>query len=91
MPDVWTYRPNRAGTRQILRETFRPAIDDLAQRIANNVRSQQPDADVVVDSYTTDRSAASVTIRDPRARLWQVRDGILTRAAGTVGLRVRSR
>jgi hypothetical protein len=89
--DVFVYRPSRQGTRQILRTTYRAAVTEAAESIAASVRAQQPDADVVVDNYTTDRSASAVTIRDPRARLWQVRDGIFTRAAATVGMRIRAR
>lgn len=69
----------------------------VAEKIATNVRRQKPDADVVVDSFTTrggritGRAAASVAIRDIRARIWQVRDGILTRAAATEGLEVNER
>jgi hypothetical protein len=64
----------------------------LAEQVAAQVRAQLPsDVDVVVDSYRTDRTAASVTIRDPRGRLWQVRDGVLTRAAAGVGLEVTAR
>jgi hypothetical protein len=86
-----TYKPDRQGTGLILRETYRAAVTDAAQRIATNVRTQRPDADVVVNTYTTDRSAATVTIREPEARLLQVRDGILTRAAAAAGLEVRAR
>lgn len=86
-----TYQPSRGGTGQILRTTFRGAVTGAAQTIATHVRAQQPEADVVVDVYQTDRAAASVTIREPEARLWQARDGILTRAAGAAGLEVRSR
>lgn len=50
-----------------------------------------PAADVVVDDYVTDRAASSVTIRDPRAKVWQARDGVLTRAAAAVGLEVTDR
>lgn len=67
------------------------AVHDVTERIAGHVRSAQPDADVVVDDYTTDRRASSVTIRDVRGRLWQVRDGILTRAAAAEGLEVTER
>lgn len=88
-----TYQPNRAGVAELLRGgTFRSAVHDLAERIAANVRATEPEAtDVVVDDYLTDRTASSVTVRDPRARLWHVRDGLLTRAAASAGVEVRSR
>lgn len=67
------------------------AVHDLAEQIARDVSTQEPDADVVVDDYQTDRRASSVTIRDVRGRLWQARDGILTRAAASAGLEVTER
>lgn len=67
------------------------AVGALAERTAAAARAQKPGADIVVDRYTTDRAAASVTIRDVRGRLWQVRDGVLTRAASSAGLEMNSR
>ena len=64
------------------------AVASYADAIAARIQTEHPDAEVVVDRYTTDRAAASVTVRDLRARLWQVRDGLLTRAAADVGLEV---
>jgi hypothetical protein len=66
------------------------AIHGLAEQVAAQVREAKPDADVIVDDYTTDRAASSVTIRDARGRLWQVQDGVLTRAAAAVGLEVNA-
>ena len=66
-------------------------VKGVADRVATQVRGAVDARDgVVVDTYTTDRAAASVTIRDPRARLWQARDGVLTRAVASAGLEVRS-
>lgn len=67
------------------------AVHDLTERIATNVRGARPEADVVVDDYQTDRRASSVTIREPQAKAWQARDGILTRAAAAEGLEVTER
>lgn len=86
-----TYEPHRPGVAEILKVTLRPMVDRAATDIANNVRSQRGGMDVVVNTYTTDRAAASVTIREPEARLLQVRDGILTRAAGSIGAQIRLR
>lgn len=81
-----------AGISQVLHSAgVARAVHMKAEEIAGAVRSARPDADVVVDDYTTDRAASSVTIRDARGRLWQVRDGILTRAAATAGLEVAER
>lgn len=46
---------------------------------------------VVVDDYTTDRAASSVTIRDPRALTAQATTGVLTRSATSVGLEIGRR
>lgn len=81
-----------AGISQVLHSAgVARALHTKAEEIAGAVRSARPDADVVVDDYTTDRAASSVTIRDARGRLWQVRDGILTRAAAASGLEVAER
>lgn len=80
------------GIDEILKsEGVKAAVHDLAEKIASEVRATDDSLDVVVDDYTTDRAAASVTIRDQRGRLLQVRDGILTRAASAVGLEVKER
>ena len=69
-------------------------VGSLAESIAASVRTSTS-ADVVVDRYTAtggrlrgERGAASVTIRNVRGRLWEVRDGVLTRAAASAGLQV---
>jgi hypothetical protein len=78
-----------------------PGLDDVlqsidfgqiaaAETIAAIVREHRG-AEVIVDTYTTDRLAAAVTIRDVRGRAWEARDGVLTRAAAAVGLEVTSR
>lgn len=68
------------------------AVRARADAAAGYVRSVVEAEDgVVVDDYTTDRAASSVTIRDIRGKLWQVRDGVLSRAAVAAGLEFRSR
>ena len=85
-------RLDHGGIEEVLKSPpVRAVVDGAAQHIAAAVRGQYPGADVVVDSYTTDRAAAAVTIRDARGRLWQVRDGALTRAAASAGLEVTER
>jgi len=44
-----------------------------------------------VEAYTTDRGAASVMVKDGRARELQVREGLLTKAAAKVGLEVKAK
>lgn len=78
-----------AGVGEVLKSgEMASAINALAASVAGGVSVP---AEVTVDSYTTDRAAASVTIKDARGMLWQARDGVLTRAAAGAGLEVRSR
>jgi hypothetical protein len=88
-----TVRLDRAGVAKVLKSAgVQRAVHRVAEKIADDVRSQKPDAaEVVVDDYTTDRAASSVTIKDARGRVWQARDGVLTRAAGRQGLDVTAR
>ncbi len=68
------------------------AVHNLAEQVADNVRGVKPQAEeIVVDDYTTDRAASSVTVKDPRGRIWQARDGVLTRSAAAAGLEVTER
>lgn len=85
------FRRDNRGIAEILRTEFKDETHQLAEQIASIVRGQHPDADVVVDDYMTDRAASSVTIRDVSGKVWQVRDGVLTRAAAGVGLEVTER
>jgi hypothetical protein len=64
------------------------AVRALAEGIAGGARGSHPGADVVVDSYRTDRACASVTIRDVRGKLWQARDGVLSRSASGAGVSI---
>lgn len=88
-----TIKLDRQGIREVLKSPeVRRVIHDITEQIADEVRaSLDPDVDVVVDDYTTDRAASSVTIRDAAGKLWQVRDGVLTRAAAGQGLEVTER
>jgi len=85
------FKRDSKGIAEILKSSeMAAAMRAKADEIASSVRSSV-DAEVVVDSYQTDRAAASVTIRDARGRLWEVRDGVLTRAASSAGLEVTRR
>lgn len=85
-------RLDHAGIREILRS---PEVASLihakAEEVAGAVRAAAGDAAVVVDDYTTDRAASSVTIRDPRGAQLQAEQGVLTRAAASAGLEVTER
>lgn len=84
-----TFKRDTQGIAEFLKSTeIAEAVRAQAEKIAANVRSST-EAEVVVDSYVTDRAAASVTIKDPRAKLLEVRDGVLSRAAASTGLEVR--
>lgn len=86
------FRLDRAGIREILKGNgVRQLVDSTAAEVAANVRARVPgDATVQVESYTTDRAAAAIVIADVRGMAWQARDGVLTRAAGAVGLEVKA-
>lgn len=90
------FRLDSNGIQELLNSAEVAAlVKGAAEDGAAAVRAQKPDADVVVDTYTTrpssrltERAAASVTIREPQARLWQARDGVLTKAMAGLGLEV---
>lgn len=84
---------DHAGWAQVLKsQEVAGAVGGFADKVASTVRESVPaGTDVVVDRYTTDRAAASVTIRDAMGKLWQVRDGVLTRAAAANGAEVKAR
>lgn len=75
------FRLDHRGAEEVLK-SMSAEIGALAQEVAANCGDA-----VWVNHYTTDRSAASVTI--PAAR--QAKHGTLTRAASAAGLEVRSR
>jgi hypothetical protein len=86
-----SFRLDSRGVREVLQsQEVRTLVDGVAASIADHVRGQVGMAKVVVRSYTTDRGAATVEVQDARAMSWQARDGILTRAAGRVGLEVKA-
>ncbi|KAF0649206.1 MULTISPECIES: hypothetical protein [Streptomyces] len=68
----------------------RAMVDGVAEDVRARVRAKLPPGTLVrTRKYTTDRGAASVTIADVRGMGWQARDGVLTRAAGELGIEVR--
>lgn len=91
MPDN-KYKPNRKGIGEVLQLEFADTINDLANKIADQVRADVGEGvEVVVDTYTTDRGAASITIADPDGLAIQASTGALTRAAAANGLEVTSK
>jgi hypothetical protein len=75
-----TFTLNRKGGAEVLKVLARDAIDDLARKVAD-----QAGDGAVMDTYTTDRAVAAVSV--PNAA--QAKDGVLTRAASAAGLEVR--
>jgi hypothetical protein len=72
----------RKGGAVVLNKMAAPAIAALAEKVAGQAG---PDAEV--DTYTTDRAAASVRVPAEQ----QAKDGVLTRAASAAGLEVRAK
>jgi hypothetical protein len=88
-----TFELDRAGVQEVLKSPgVRAVVDEAAQQIAERVRADvPPDVEVEVRPYSTDREAASITIRDVRGMAWQARRGVLTRAAAGIGAEVKER
>lgn len=83
---------DHGGIADVLKSEARTIVDAMAERIANTERASLPEGtDVHVDHYTTDRAAASVTIRDAMGKLYVVRDGALIRSAAANGAEVKAR
>lgn len=103
MPKAFTkLRLDHAGIAEVLASgTMRAAVTGSAEAIAAHVNGGiggTAQHGVVVDSYSATlrrdlrpRAAASVTVRDYRARGWQALYGILSNAAHAAGLEVRLR
>lgn len=83
------FKRDRQGIAQFLRSS---EVAGVVRSAANQVAAgiDKP-AEVQVTDYTTDRAASAVTIVDGRGRVWQVRDGVLTRAVAQAGLEMRDR
>lgn len=76
------------GIAQLTHDVAVPLAEALSQTVT---AVYGEDGDVEVNDYVTDRAASSVTVRHPAAKLWQVRDGLLTRTAAATGLEVNAR
>lgn len=80
---------DHAGVASVLKSAEVAAmVSGFAHRVRASV-AVPAGVEVVVTEYVTDRAAAAVTILDARAKLWQVRDGVLTRAAAANGAEVK--
>lgn len=80
---------NKKGIAEILKSSgMAQTINGTAAKVAAAVDSDEP---VEVDSYTTDRRAAGVTIASERGETEEAVKGTLKRAAASVGLEVTTR
>jgi hypothetical protein len=87
------FKLDRSGVGEILKHQTRELIDDTAAEVAAIVRADVADEDVavLVQSHTSDRATASVTIAGPQGLELQAKRGSLTKAAAALGLEVKSR
>ncbi|OOL30709.1 hypothetical protein GQ85_18205 [Rhodococcus rhodochrous] len=77
---------NRSAVEDLLlSEPFRNITNEAARDVGEKAGGRRKG--VIVDEYTTDRTAAAVKV--PAAR--QAKSGALTRAAAAAGLEVRAR
>lgn len=89
-----SFRLDRKGVSQLLKTTLGSVANEAAEALGAQIRADHPEIDpedVNVQRYTTDRGAASVMVRDSRARELQVREGLMTKAAAKVGLEVKAK
>lgn len=75
-----SFKLNIKGGAEVLKELAAQHVNALAQQVAD-----QAGDEAVVEKYTTDRAAATVSV--PAAQ--QAKSGALTRAAAAAGLEVR--
>lgn len=88
-------RLNSAGIEEVLKSSeVRSAIDGYALEIGVAVEGSDEvvrnGVSVDVDSYTTDRAAAAVTMTHPAGIPIEAKYGTLIREAGASGLEVKS-
>lgn len=83
-------RLDKKGIGQVLKN-YGPMATAAANEVADKIRQDYPDLEVDVESYTTDRGAASVMVKDEQAMELQLSDGLITKAAGMIGLEVKTK
>lgn len=84
------FKVNSKGVQEFLQsQDVAKAVHDKAEEFESNLSLNfEPRRGVVVDDYTTDRAASSVTIRDVRGKNAETKQGALSRAASAAGLEV---
>lgn len=83
-----TLKLDSKGIGQILKSRdMRAMVDEATEKIQRNVDAATPYAaeKASVEQYTTDRVASSVQVNDLRGMTWQAEDGVLSRAALSIG------
>lgn len=84
-----SYVSDSSGWEKVLKSAGVSAmVKAAADGVAASARSERPDDPIEVNTYTTDRAAASVTIAHPKGLAVQAKHGTLTRAAAAQGLEV---
>ncbi|MEV7212084.1 hypothetical protein AB0O31_03170 [Kitasatospora cineracea] len=88
-----TFELDSEGIREVLKSPeVKAMVDEAAAAVAQHIQSEvRAGVTVEVRPYTTDREAATVVVPDIRAMAWQARDGIVTRAAASIGAEVKER
>lgn len=86
-------RLNHAGIAKVLRSApVHAMVDDLAAELASTVRANpnivRHSAEVIAESYETDRAAAAVLIKHPAGLGIEGKHGVLTSAAAEAGITI---
>lgn len=81
---------DHGGVREILRSQGMANMVNTAAARIESAAEAMTWPPVVVNAYTTDRRAAAVTIAADEGLAIQAKDGVLTRAAGSIGAEVSS-
>lgn len=89
-------RIDRKGLREALNtDAMRVGVTSLAKRLASATESvsavTHSGAEVEVSEYRTDRVAAAVTIKDPRAKGLNAKYGVFNQAASSLGGQIVSK
>lgn len=85
------FQRDSAGLAKILKS---PAVAAMVKRAADQAASAAEattDLPIEVETYETDRAAASVSISHPAGAATQAKHGTLTRAAAAIGVQVTER
>lgn len=93
MASAWRFRHASSDVRRILQTMFNDDLDKIARDIGAGVEidlgTLEHDAPVIVDSYTSDRHVATVTIASAAGLPIEAKHGVLTRVAAEHGFTVK--